>query len=422
MPAETLGPSMPLDQAIPVSNIVVLMQENRSFDSYFGHLNQYANRTDIESAPDNTTNPDQDGGTHPYQHASHLCFGDTDHSWRGSHLEWDNGKNDGFYETNNGQTDPESDAAPPPGTLDGERALWWYDQRDIPFHYALYSTFAISDHYHCALLGPTWPNRMYLYSATSFGVTSNIFPDLTQLPYPASDAIIFDELEKRHVDWNIYSDGSPGASVVLATSIVNRYGRNPVLRVADFLSQAKAGTLPTVAFVDPDLSGEGPQGNDEHPPAQIQIGQHYVWQTVNAVTTSPQWPHLALFITYDEHGGIYDHVPPPAACAPDNLPPALTGDDQGTPGDFAHEGFRVPFVIVSPYAKKAYVSHATYDHTSITRFIEAKTKVPALSNRDANADPFTDMWDFQNPPFLTPPSFPEPSIDQAEVQYCVQTF
>jgi phospholipase C len=422
MPAATLGPSMPLDVNLPISTIVVLMLENRSFDSYLGHLNLYGNRTDIESAAPDASNPDPDGGTHPWQHGPHLCFADTDHSWKGAHFEWDNGKNDGFYEENTGQTSPGTTDGLAASLLDGERALYWYDQTDLPFYYSLYNSFAIADHYYSSILGPTYPNRMYLYSGTSFGFTTNGFPDLTPFPYPASQAIIFDELEKRHTSWNIFADGAPGAGVVLATTIVSRYGRDPVLPTAQFLSDAQAGTLPTVSFVDPNLSQEGPGDNDEHPPAQIQVGQHFVWQIVNALTQGPLWPHAVLFITYDENGGEFDHVSPPPACAPDSDPPMLTGTDVGTPGTFAQYGFRVPFVAVSPYAKKSYAGHATYDHTSILRFIEAKTKVPALSSRDANADPFTDLFDWESPPLLVPPSFPEPAVNPTELQYCEQTY
>jgi phospholipase C len=429
MPAETLGPGTAVDKDIPISNVVVLMMENRSFDSYFGHLNKFANRTDILSAPDTASNPDVAGGStgsHPWTHADHQCTADTDHSWKGAHTEWNGGKNDGFYQANNTFRDPAEPAGNvDAGSLDGQRALFWYDERDIPFHYALASTFAISDHYFSSVLGPTWPNRMFLYGASSYGTTHNTFPDLTAYPYPddGKEAVIFDELEKRHVDWNAYTDGSPGPGVILGVGLVTRYDRNPKLSIADFLSQAQGGTLPPVAIVDPKIgASEGPANDDEHPPAQIQVGQHFVWEVVNAVTHSPQWAHTALFITYDENGGIYDSVSPPSACKPDDIAPQLEGSDVGVAGDFDRYGFRVPIIVVSPYAKKAFVSHTVYDHTSITKFIEAKFKLPALGRRDANADPFTDMFDFSSPPFATPPTFPEPAIDAAETSYCTATF
>src|SRR5262249_6534292 len=163
-------------------------------DSYFGHLGKYAGRNDIESAPDDTKLPDKPGGapaTHPYQHAKHLCFLDTNHEWSGSHEEYDDGKMDGFFSANQG-CDLPSMKNQTPEAGDGERALWWYDARDIPFYYELAKTFAIADHYHCSMLGPTWPTRMYLYAANSFGKTSNVPPDLTAYPFPGNDSSIFD--------------------------------------------------------------------------------------------------------------------------------------------------------------------------------------------------------------------------------------
>jgi len=427
MPAETLGASTRIDKDIPIETIVVLMMENHSFDNYFGHLNKYANRTDIESAPDTTTNPDKVGANpgmmHAYQHAPHLCTLDTNHEWDGAHLEYDDGKNDGFFQANDGWSETGLKGGADPMLKSGERALYWYDERDIPFYYKLASTFAIADHYHCSILGPTWPNRMYLSAATSFGKTSNVWPDLTGYEFPAGakgDAVIFDELERRHVSWGIYSDGPPGVGVVVGTTGGTRWShRNDSL--ATFYDLAAKGQLPQVVFLDPTLGSDHPSTNDEHPPGQIQTGQKFTSDIVHALFKSPQWSKMALFITWDEHGGYYDHVPPPAACKPDDLAPQL---DMGSTaqGGFDRLGFRVPLIVVSPYAKKGYVGHATYDHTSITRFIETKFKVPALTARDANADPLTDLFDFGNAAFAAPPDIPVPTIDQTELNYCETNF
>ncbi|MEO8874101.1 MAG: alkaline phosphatase family protein [Polyangiaceae bacterium] len=419
LPGETLGASTPVDKDIPIQKIVVLMQENRSFDSYFGALAKFANRTDIESPLDNITNPEVPGvagsPTHPRSHAPHKCTLDTDHSWRAQHADYDNGANDGFWQTNN-------DPAQPNDTGDGARALFYYDQTDLPFYYQLANTFGIADHYHCALLGPTWPNRMYFYSATSFGRVDNTFPDLSGKTYPDVMTSIFDELEQRQITWNIFADSTPGAAVVYATSIINRWDRNPILRSSDLMTQIAAGTLPQVSIIDGQLGAEGPAGNDEHPPGDIEIGQKFSADIIQALMKSPDWPHIVFIQTYDENGGFYDHVVPPAACPPDDTPADLTGSDAAFPGGFDREGFRVPMLVVSPFAKKAYVSHVTYDHTSVTRFIETKFRLPALTNRDANADPLMDFFDFKNPPFLTPPTLTEPSIDQNEADYCSSTY
>ncbi len=438
MPAQTTGPSTPLGSDNPIEHIVVLMQENRSFDSYFGHLQAYEAtkgiQNTIESAPATAYNPnfpqDQldagpgkaDAGNHPWTHAPQLCFLDTAHSWGAAHLEYDKGLNDGFFYTNQENVDGVDTTGLAPAQLTGARAMWWYDQTDLPFYYDLYSTFAMADHYHSALLGSTYPNRMYLYSGTSFGLTGNTFPNISAFPTPETPVIIFDELLVRGIPFKWYTDmGAPAEEVVLLSGggAIPRYGFDPAAPFTQFLTDAQAGNLPPVSFIDGDNLNETTTGNDEHPPDDIEEAQQFVWQIVNAVLTSPNWSTTALFLTYDENGGIYDHVAPPAACEPDNLQPVLaTPLDQSQPGAFNQYGFRVPFVVISPYAKRSYVSHTVYSHTSIIRFIESKFTLPALTARDANADPFTDLFDWQNPPFMTPPTFAQPSVNEAGVTTC----
>ena len=431
MPAATLGRELPVDSDIPIKHIVVLMQENRSFDSYFGHLGKFAGRSDIESAPESATNPENvstpDGPQHAYQHAKDLCLSDTNHEWAGSHEEYNGGKMDGFYQANQlfiEEGQPTVDAA----LINGERALWWYDERDIPFYYSLASTFGIGDHYFSSVMGPTWPNRDYLYAATSRGMTTNKRPNLTNLDFPAHDTVIFHELQRRKVDWQIFVDGAlpaPRMATFLSPGTVFWHymlaGR--VHGMGDFYERARNGTLPEVSFLDANIH-EDVDGNDEHPPGDIQNGQKFTSDIVHAMFGSPNWKDSVLFITYDENGGIYDHVVPPSACAPDEIAPEFSTDedkafDAANPGTgFGQLGFRVPVTVVSPFAKKGYVSHKTYDHTSITRFIETKFKMPALTARDANADAMLDFFDFENPPFMTPPNLAEPTIDQTRRETC----
>jgi phospholipase C len=430
MPAATVGSELPVDVDIPIKNIVVLMQENRSFDSYFGHLAKFANRRDIASAPENTTNPESianpNGPQHPYQHAKDLCLSDTNHEWYGAHTELNGGKMNGFFQANQNFTE-EGQPKVKPELVNGERALWWYDERDIPFYYALASTFAIGDHYHSSVVGPTWPNRDYLYAASSRGVTTNVRPDATNLDFPAHDAVIFDELQRRRVDWVIFVDGAllvPRLGTFLTpTQLLVRYSGIHIEPMWRFYQRAKAGSLPDVSFIDANIH-EDVDGNDEHPPGDIQNGQKFTSDVVHAMFKSPEWKQSAMFITYDENGGIYDHVVPPPACAPDDIRPDLQTDEDKEYGSahrgdgFDQYGFRVPVTVVSPFVKKAYVSHKTFDHTSITRFIEAKFKIPALSNRDANADPMYDFFDFENPPFMTAPNIPEATIDTTRRAEC----
>jgi phospholipase C len=427
-PAETLGSEIPIGDAIPIQTIVVLMQENRSFDSYFGHLNKFAGRTDIESAPEGTTNPERintpGSPLHPWQHAPMLCSADTNHEWYGNHIQFNGGKMDGFWQTNHGFIEDEQargfDSFTAQALANGDRAMWWYDERDIPFYYQLASTFAIADHYHGSLLGPTYPNRDYLYAATSRGVTTNHPMPLDGLG-PDKDILIFDMLENQGISWGIYVDSFPhiprvGASI--GSGFLSRWHGDHIHSMSTFRDEAREGRLPHVVFVDGNIT-EDVDGNDEHPPGDIQIGQAFVSDVVHELFASPQWPGLALFLTYDEHGGIYDHVVPPPACKPDEFEPVLEeNEDREHPGSFDRLGMRVPFTVVSPFVKRSFVSHKVYDHTSITRFIEARFNLPALTARDANADPLFDFFDFGRPAFLTPPNIPAPTVDQARLADC----
>jgi phospholipase C len=264
---------------------------------------------------------------------------------------------------------------------------------------------------------------MYLFAGTSFGQAANTFANVDAYPFPANDAVVLDELDKRHVDWKLYTAGGPpGVTTVLGVQLPVRYGRNVLFTMDDFFADAAAGKLPPVVYLDPNFTQTGnPDAEDEHPPSNVQGGQRFTSRLVDALFKSPQWNKLALFFMYDEHGGIYDHVPPPKACAPDDKLP-IDSSGKKLDGAFDRYGMRVPFLVVSPYAKRGYVSHGVYDHTSILRFIQAKHRLPALTARDANAAIPTDFFDFQAPPNLDIPALPEATVDPAEKQYCDQTF
>ena len=339
----------------------------------------------------------------------------------------------GFAQQNEGWSASDLPNGADPSLASGARAMFYYDQTDIPFYYALAQNFAVADHYHASVLGPTWVNRMYFWSATSFGMTMNGFPDIKAYPFPPVgadggyanvEASILDELTERHTNWAIYADALPTAGVVHGVAMTSRWGTLPRFYTKDLMAQLADGTLPEMAFVDPDTQHENSDGQDEHPPADIQIGQKFVADLVQKVMSSPLWAHTALFITWDEHGGFFDHVPPPPACIPDDKQPILgTTADNTIDAKFDRYGVRVPLIVVSPFAKKGYVGHTTYDHTSILRFIEAKFKVPALTARDANADAMMDFFDFAGAgPNATPPTITAPTVDPTGLTYCETTY
>ena len=411
LPAETQGKSAPDGAKIPIDVIVVMMMENRSFDHYFQKLPATTGRTDVEVAPDTYGNPDVDGTLVKPFRDTQYCFVDTNHEWKGSHDSYDDGRMDGFIKANegSGRTPPH----PIPGLLRGTRAMTYYEQADLPFMYWAADQFAIADHYHCALLGPTWPNRMYLYGATSYGRTTNKLGDIKK-----GQMTIFDELEARRIPWRVYASATPGGAVVAGSFV--KYVEEHVVPREQFVTDAAAGTLPKMVFLDPNIGAERYDQNDEHPEAIMQIGQAFIAESVKALMGGPQWSKSALFITYDEHGGLYDHVPPPQACAPDDIAPIdLAADDPVA--KFDRLGVRVPLVVISPYAKKRYAGHHVYDHTSITRFIEARFVLPAMSGRDANAEAPWDLFDF-SAPRTDKPAVPDVPIDPAKLAACKAIF
>jgi phospholipase C len=409
LPAETQGETRPSGTDIPIDHIVVMMMENRSFDHYFQKLPEYG-QPDVEVAPETFTNDDIEKQPVAPFRDEQLCFVDTNHGWFGAHEQYNGGKMDGFISSNEGIHEK-----PVHGTLEmlsGKRAMGYYTQEDLPFYYWLANEFSIADHYHCSLLGPTWPNRMYLYAASSFGAIRNDFT--------VPDKTLFDYLEQRKATWKVYVSTTAGAAMFVDNYLA--YRELHYAPISQYFEDAAAGTLPSVAFVDPGLAREGYAQNDEHPPAIAMIGENFTAGVIDALTKSPNWSRSALFLTYDEHGGLYDHVPPPPACAPDDHAPKYEKNEVPTEGGFDRLGMRVPMIVVSPYAKKHFVGHQTYDHTSIVRFIEARHRIPALTNRDANAEAPWEMFDFKNPPHATPPSISIPTVDAAKIDACAAIF
>lgn len=400
-PSSTLGESEPIGKRIPVDHIFLLMLENRSFDHYFSKLPQYG-QPDVTVADESFTNLDQNGVAVAWHKTDEYCIEDPAHGWAGSHRQWNAGKNDGFVLDNE------------PG---GARAMGYLDHTDLPFYYELATKFAIGDRYFSSMLGPTWPNRMFFYSGSSHGLTKNTLP--TDVNAPS----IFSALIERRVEWKVYRSNLPPAAMFLSTWLDSVKGCSDpeagacrLAELEELFGDLAKGKLPPVTFIDPEYS-TGIYETSEHPPGNPHYGQHFTWRIVDALTKSPLWKRSVLFITYDEHGGFADHVPPPSACHPGNGEPEDT-----TYGTFDRLGFRVPLIVVSPYAKKGFVSHVDRDHTAVLRFVQARHGIGAFSRRDANSDALMDLFDFDAPPHLVPPQFPEPVVDPVKVAECEQAF
>jgi len=303
---------------------------------------------------------------------------------------------DGFTAANDS-----SSANADPSDPSGTRTMGYYNQTDLPFYYSLYNTFSTGDRYFSSVLGPTFPNRFYLLAGTSFGHIANDSPPSGGF----TQKTIFDLLGAKRITWKIYD-----AQVAFGSLFhyVQTHATGHVFPISKYFSDAKAGTLPQVSFVDPIFLAAKNVETDEHPPSNVQVGQNFAYTVIHSLEQSKNWSSSALFLTYDEHGGFYDHVAPPAAVVPDSIPPMLKPGD--TVASFNQYGIRVPAVVVSPFSKSHYVSHVVHDHTSILRFIETRFGLPSLTARDKAANPMLEFFNFVHPPFFHAPSFTAPSV------------
>jgi phospholipase C len=390
---DTLPDNEPVGRDLPIEHIILIMQENRSFDHYYSELDipglDVAARTD--------SNPDSMGNPVPRFHFDKKCMGGGDHGWVATHQYYNGGKNDGFVTTSG----------------DSHTPMGYYDGNDLPYYYALAKTFAFSDRHFSSAMAPTWPNRMFYFAGTSWGHTSNVIPypkdPVTMETYPT----LFNQLDAANVDWRVYAEDHPTPAIVALKQLVDEMER--FLPLARFETDVAAGTLAPVTLVEASDVINAESGG-EGPPADVDIPQKFVSGVIGTIMNSPFWKNSVIFLSYDENGGMYDHALPPPACKPDDIKPDAAGPD-----DFDRYGYRVPFFVVSPYARRGYLSHHVTDHTSILRFVEARFGIPAMTRRDANADAAFDMFDFEHPDFSVP-ALPEVQIDRAALADCIATF
>ncbi|MBZ5504193.1 MAG: hypothetical protein LAO78_01785 [Acidobacteriia bacterium] len=386
-----------------IQHIIVMMQENRSFDSYFAKLGDYAASRGIANYQINAGYdanillPLINGGTGHLFHEPTVRTENLSPAWNESHFDvhqLPDGtfKMDRFALTTH-SVDHNFDQ-------NGLRALGQYDQTDLPYYYELATQFATSDSFHSSLLANTVPNRQYMFCATSQG---RIFPSPAGSPQWTCPTI-FSSLQNAAVKWAYYNkDGIFLASFTDWNNPAIQHKTFPMQAYFDILARPTADQdLASFVWID---SGSGGTGLDEHPDTNIQKGAAYVKTIIDALMNSPAWHDSIFILVYDEGGGLYDHVPPFKVVAPDNTPPALGPGD--LPGDFTLSGFRVPMIVISPFVKPHFVSHTSRELTSILKLIETRFNLAPLTARDAAADDMTEFFDFINPPaFLTPPPLP----------------
>jgi phospholipase C len=333
--------SMPRSDVNPVNHILIACQENRTFDDYFG----YYPKAGKFGLPANYTLPDGKGGTVTPHHNFFPISNNPSHSWQSIHSEWNKGAMDGFY------------------IADGSTALGYYNGSDLPYYYALADYFTLCGSYFCSLLGPSTPNRLALMSGTAGGNTTN-----TVTPGSLDWPTIVDVLDEHKITWKCYNLGlGTGTSEDFNALIYfKRWQKDPRLNFTedDYQADLHAGTLPQVSFLITEYL------ICEHPPADIQMGQRKMAEVINALIASKLWQSSALFFTYDEGGGFFDHVAPPQV------------DAYGL-------GFRVPTLVVSPWVRRGYVSGQLYEHSSVLKFIERRFGLPSLASINHKFDSST---------------------------------
>ena len=369
-------------------HIIFLVQENRSFDSYLGRLGQYrANKgysNNVDGTPLTATLYANNGGAvHPF-HYQTVCTEGLTPSWNESHVDVNGGLMNKFLQTGI------------PSNIDpyNTRALGYYDWTDLPYLYALAFNFATSDRFFSAVQSNTLPNRMYLFAGTSFG---HVYPD-TPPTGGWTQPTLFDHLDLAGVSWRYYYQDN--STYLTQWSTYSRDASKVVPISRYYTDLQNESTLPSVIFIE----RASATGLDEHPGQNIQKGAADVAKMINALLHSPSWGSSAFILAFDEGGGLYDHVLPELEMKPDNIAPLTHRGD--LPGDFAHSGFRVPLVVISPWTKPHYVSHTWRDFTSILRLIEARFHVPSLTARDASADDMMEFFNFSSAAWATPPSLP----------------
>ena len=412
------------------------MQENRSFDHYYGTLGGVRGFDDHPHGSLGNFAQAWPGGRDRTLLPFHLdsksgigeCTQDLDHSWPGEHLSWDSGTNGAFVSTHT--------SAQFQGPTQGEFTMGYYTRADLPFYYALADAFTICDNYHCSVLGPTHPNRLMSLSGTIDPTGAAGGPVLITNSSPDAIASVHwdtmpEVLEDAGVSWKVYTPTgtlyTPQTQQkfgLLSDAILPYFSQyqnpsSPLYQKAflplypnDFLSDIESGTLPAVSWLIP------PVGYDEHPSSPPALGEWYTSQVLSALTSNPKvWSKTVLFHMYDENDGFFDHVPPPVAphgTAGEYVTVSPLPSDADAMAGPVGMGFRVPMLVLSPFSRGGHVASQVFDHTSQLRFVEERfgVKAPNISawRRKAAGDLTSTLHMGQAD--ATTPKLPSTSKDQ----------
>jgi phospholipase C len=457
--APALGAALPLNLdkalAIPandrtgsvrdVEHVIFLMQENRSFDHYFGTLRGVRGFTDPHPVrlPSGKTvwyQPNGSGELLPFRpevpDLGRTFLPDPPHGWNDTHAAWNGGRHDRWV-PNKGVT-----------------TMTYHTRKDLPYQYALADAFTVCDNYHCSLLGPTDPNRYHMWTGWVGNDGRGGGPVITNAEAGYDWSTYPERLERAGISWKVYQDsgvgldaagfwgwtedpyignygdnallyfhqyqnaapGTPLADKAKTGTRITEQNRAPEALLSDFRADVAAGRLPAVSWI------VAPEAYTEHPNWEPDFGAWYVSQVVETLAAHPEvWSRMVLFVTYDEEGGFFDHLVPPT-------PPQTRAQGLSTvpvtneifPGDASHPagpyglGMRVPMLVVSPWTRGGWVNSQLFDHTSLIRFLEARFAGHNQDLVEANITPWrravvgdlTSAFDFRTPNHPRPVTLP----------------
>lgn len=353
----------------PFDTVVVLMMENRSFDHLLGWLPGANGKQAGLSFTDKNGASHQ---TYPLAPDWQGCsMQDPFHLWQAVAEQWDDGKMDGFL-----KTQPEGDLFP----------IGYYTDKDLPILAALAQNYTCFDNYYCSMLGPTWPNRFYQWAATTDLNYTGLFPAAGAARPSNIQTTIFDRLRAAGKTGAYYSFGEPMTGLFAS----KKYD-DMSFSFEQFQADAKAGKLANVVFLDPDYTAESEfkgLSNDMHAYGSVQVGDAFIGQVHDILAASPQWGKMVFVLNYDEHGGFYDTVPPPA-CEDDTVIPG-----GGQQPNLKNLGVRVPCIAMGPFAPKKIETAGPYEHCSVLKMIEWRWGLEPMTLRDKNAKNLADALDF----------------------------
>jgi phospholipase C len=363
--------TLPSPDHAPFDVVVVLMMENRSFDHLLGWL------PGADGKQAGLTYADDKGSPHTTYRLAPDFQGcrshDPKHDWQSVERQYDGGRCDGWLVTQ------------PPGET---FPIGYYTAEDLPVTATLARGHTALDRYFCSMMGPTGPNRLYAWSATTDAGTFDFPGALTgQGTRPSNlDLAIWDRLRDAGVSGGYYAGKEPNSYQYQS----RKYDSITYSHEA-FFAAAAAGSLPNVTYIDPDLPTVDEflgTAYDDHPYSDLRQGEAFIARVYRALAQSPQWERMVFVLTFDEHGGFYDHVPPPVVEDHTVLP------SPGPAPDLKRLGFRVPCIVMGPLAPARVAHGGPYEHCSILRMIEWRWSLPPMTARDRSAANLASVLDF----------------------------